>query len=79
MKSSLNNYNNYNKVILSQRYKVIDDLKQYNEQRLLQYENMYYLKEELKRYINEKEFYEYNIGVYIGYDINKYGVKKFWL
>ena len=69
----------YNNLIISQRYRIIDDLKEYNKQRLSHYENMYYLKLDLQKYLNEKQFYEYNIGIYIGYDINKYGVKKYWL
>ena len=69
----------YNNLIISQRYRIIEDLKEYNKQRLLYYENMYYLKLNLQKYLNEKQFYEYNIGIYIGYDINKYGVNKYWL
>lgn len=51
-----------------------------NEQKISLYEiQRFLIKKNLQRYFDEIEFYENNVGIYIGYDINKYGVKKHWL
>lgn len=60
------------------RHFVINDLKELNESKINHSEKLYYLHEDLRKYIDEHKFYFDNVGFYIGYDTNKYGVRKFY-
>jgi hypothetical protein len=79
MNTSQINYDNVDWFNEPTSFKEKYELDERNEYETIHAENMYCLMIDLKRYINEQEFYFDNWGFYIGYDKNKYGVKKFWL
>jgi hypothetical protein len=70
----LHDYNN----VFSKRHFVIEEIKELNEYKQLHSENMFYLNIDFIKYMKEQKFYHDNVGIYIGNDKNKYGVKKFY-